>query len=182
MGKIKDTSLLMRRMAWRNLQPRVPNKEADRINNSRAVRMLVLVGCLDYALMELSYRLELEGKFKHLAKKNINDCSRIVCHIHEDIYKNVLSASELARKTYNDVRDNGWASICEHVVMDSSEGAYNVCASLCRLICCYNERLNSRYCYREIDSIPHVLSLLSVLNIDDKGLDTLIDKSVNTGC
>ena len=45
--------VLIRRMMAHNERIRVPRDERDRAENLRAVRMLTLIGCLDYAMIDL---------------------------------------------------------------------------------------------------------------------------------
>ena len=61
-------ALLMKRMAWRNLQPRKPS-EADARYVPTAVQMLTCIACLDYAMCDMEQELTDAGMMRHAVKR-----------------------------------------------------------------------------------------------------------------
>lgn len=174
----KDSYVLMRRMMAHNERLRMPKNEKDKIENLRAVRMVTLIGCLDYAMLELRERLEEAGMLIHIVKHNYNRASQCVTDMHKEVYNMIRRADGVATRLFSDLRDTNWWSIDEHVSLGGVEGAYCIVMSLCRLIEACNASISSRYNYRSVGKLKHVKDLLSVLDVEDKNLDFIIDKAV----
>lgn len=170
--------VLIRRMMAHNERIRVPRDERDRAENLRAVRMLTLIGCLDYAMIDLREQLELSGRYIRLVKRNFNRAATCVEEIHGEVMGLIKRSDGVATRIYNDLRDKNWWSIDEHVYNRGVDSAYCVVMSLCRLIESCNASISKRYNYRSVDKLKHVKDLLSVLRVEDKHLDVIIDKAV----
>lgn len=175
----REQALLIKRMIDNYDRPRNPHSEREIKENYLAVRMITLIGCLDYAMIELRERLESEGKYIRVVKHNFNQASRCVEDMHKEVYGLIYREDCVAVRAYNDVRDKNWWSIDEHINLGGPEGAYNIVAALCRLITKCNDSISSRYNYRSVYKLKHVLDRLSVLNFEDKHLDFIIDKAVD---
>lgn len=174
----KDSYVLMRRMMAHNERPRVPRDERDRAENLRAVRMITLIGCLDYAMFDLMTSLEDEGKMVRVIKRNFNRAHECVKSMHREVYDLIYREDGVATRLYNDLRDKNWWSIDEHITLGGIDGAYCVVMALCRLIEACNASISRRYNYRSVDKLKHVKDLLSVLGVEDRNLDFIIDKAV----
>lgn len=174
----KERLLLVRRMMLHNERPRVPKDEKDRSENLRAVRMITLIGCLDYAMLSLRDELDDRGLFVRDVKRNFNRASDCVNAMHREVYELVTRANDVAGRIYSDLRDKNWWSIDEHISLGGVEGAYNIVMGLCRLISACNASISRRYNYRTVDKLKYVTDMLSVLGVEDKHLDFIIDKAV----
>lgn len=174
----REQVLLIKRMIDNYERPRNPHSEKELRENYIAVRMITLVGCLDYAMMSLRDSLEAAGRYVKDVKFNFNKASRCVDDMHREVYTLIYREDNVATRAYNDIRDKNWWSIDEHVVLGGIDGAYNIVMSLCRLIEACNNRISSRYNYRSVYKLKYVRDLLAVLDIDDRHMDFIIDKAV----
>ena len=176
---IKEAQLI-KRTAWYNAQDtvRTPKTAQDVEDNWAAVRMITLVGCLDYAMIDLFDALVEEGRFKQIVKKNYNTANRLVMAMHDELFKLVNADSKDAGACYNVLVDKGWYAITENVSLYGVEKAYNIVVSLCRLIEQTNKKMRSKYWYRPVDNIGYIFSLLSVIKETDYNLDFCVDRSV----
>lgn len=178
MAMSNEQYVLIRRMMAHNERPRMPRDERDRAENLRAVRMITLIGCLDYAMLDLRSSLEAEGRFVRLAKRNFNRASACISGMHDEVMRLIRRDDGVAVRIYSDLRDKNWWLIDEHIHLGGVEGSYGVVMALCRLIESCNRSISSRYNYRSVDKLRHVRDMLSVLDIEDKGLDIIIDKAI----
>lgn len=172
--------LLIKRTAWVNMNknydaPRTPKDVED---NWTAVRVVVLVGCLNYAMIDLQESLEESGRFRHLIKRNFNNASRCVEAMHGELYKLINTDNTVAGRCYNELSDNGWYGISDNVKLSGLERSYNIVLSLSRLICHYHKKIRSRFWYPCVDKIGYVLSMLEPISETDYNLDFCVDKSV----
>lgn len=174
----KDSYVLMRRMIAHNERPRMPRDERDRAENLRAVRMITLIGCLDYAMIELRERLEERDLFVRGVKRNFNKANACVIDMHKEVCAMIHRSDGVATRIFSDLRDKNWWSIDEHISLGGIDGAYCVVMSLCRLIEACNASISRRYNYRSVDKLKHVKDMLSVIGAEDKNLDFIIDKAV----
>ena len=174
----RKQALLMKRMMRHYERPRVPNSVAEVEENYRAVRMVILIGCLDYAMMELKERLEESGKFVRLVKRNINNASRRVIDMHRDVLAIIRHGDSSAVRIFNDVRDANWWSIDEHVYFGDIDIAYSVVLALCRLIDACSKTISRRYHYEGIEMLKYISSMLGCVDAEDKHLDFVVDKSI----
>lgn len=174
----RKQALLMKRMMQHYERPRVPNSVAEVEENYRAVRMVILIGCLDYAMMELKERLEERGQFVRLVKRNINNASRKVIDMHSDVLAIIRHGDKSAVRIFSEIRDANWWSIDEHVCFGDIDIAYSVVLALCRLIDACSKTISRRYHYEGIETLKYVSSMLSCVNAEDKHLDFVVDKSI----
>lgn len=174
----KDQAMLMRRMIIHYETPRCPNSERERAENLRAVRMLILMGCLDYAMIELSDRLDEAGLMVRKVKYNVNKAAACVSAIHSDISALIKGDSKVSMRAFHDIRDRNWWSIDDHVCLGGVDGAYSVVMALCRLIEACNASISTRYNYQKVGNLKHVKDLLSVICAEDKEIDVIVDKAV----
>jgi hypothetical protein len=170
--------VLMRRMMVHNERIRMPKDERDRAENLRAVRMITLIGCLDYAMLELTSCLEDEGRYVRVVKRNTNKACECVKCMHKEVHDLIHREDGVATRIFSDLRDKNWWSIDDHISIKGVEGAYSVVMSLCRLIEACNASISRRYNYRSVDKLKHVKDMLSVIGAEDKNLDFIIDKAV----
>lgn len=177
-----DSARLMRRMALRMMEPRDYDhpSERDIRDNFLAVRELVMIGVLDYVMIDLEDSLREHGMYRQRVKKAFNACSRVVRELHDGLYRVVLCNSDEARRRFNDIRDENYASLSEHVLFDGLDRPYSLACSLCRLILRINDSLKGRYDYRPIEDLRHVLREIGGFGIEDRSIDFLVDKSIVT--
>lgn len=175
-----DSALLVKRMAWRMMEPRDYDhpSERDIRDNVRAVRELVLIGVLDYVMLDLEESLYAVGLFRHSVKRGIRRCEDIVRSLHDDLYKRILSVSEEARRTYSALRDRGYYSLRDHVALGGVEGRVSEVCALCRLILALNDSLRGRYDYKPVEDLSFVLREVLGLGFEDHHIDFLVDKSI----
>lgn len=174
----REQALLIKRMIDNYDRPRHPHSEHEVKQNYIAVRMITLIGCLDYAMMTLRDSLDDAGMYVKNIKFNFNKASKCVDDMHREVYNLIYREDGVATRAFNDIRDKNWWSIDEHITLGGIDGAYNIVMSLCRLIEGCNERISSRYNYRSVYKLKHVKDLLSVLNVSDRHIDFIIDKAV----
>ena len=170
--------VLVTRMIAHNERMRMPKDEHDKAENLRAVRMITLIGCLDYAMLALRDELEERGMYVRGVKRNFNKASDYVNTMHKEVYDLVAGVNSVAGRLFSDLRDKNWWSIDEHISLGGIDGAYNIVMGLCRLITACNASISKRYSYRTVDRLPYVEDMLSVLGVEDKHLDFIIDKAV----
>ena len=174
----RDRALLVRRMVLHNERPRVPKVERDRVENLKAVRMLTLIGCLDYAMIDLADAVADKGLLVRDVKRNLNIAKDCVGAMHREVFELIRNTSDIAGRIFSDLRDNNWWSIDDHIKLGGVDGAYNIVVALCRLIEDCNRQISVRYNYRAAKKLKHVTDLISVLGVEDKHLDFIIDKAV----
>lgn len=173
--------MLVRRMVIRSMMPRDYEhpSERDIRDNARAVRELVLIGVLDYAMIDLVDALRGIHAYKFSVKNRVNRLGEIVRSLHDDLYRRVLSVDEAAKRRYSDLRDSNYYSMTDHVLIeDKVVASVSVVCSLCRLILALNDSLRGRYDYKPIEALSHVLREVEDLGYEDKKIDFLIDKSI----
>ena len=170
--------MLVTRMILHNERMRMPKDEHDKDENLRAVRMITLIGCLDYAMLALRDELEARGMYVRGVKRNFNKASEYVNTMHKEVYDLVTGVNSIAGRLFSDLRDKNWWSIDEHISLGGIDGAYNIVMGLCRLITACNASISKRYNYRTVDRLKYVGDMLAVLGVEDKHLDFIIDKAV----
>lgn len=183
MGEISlESAKLVRRMALRALEPRDYSRptERDIRDNSLAVRELVMIGILDYVMIDLEESLIREGLYRQGVKRVVKRCCGVVSSLHDDLYRRVLSLDDRARWGYNELRDRGYSSLCDRVYLEGLERDCSLVCALCRLILGLNDRLRGRYDYRPIEGLGLVLREVGSLGFGDRSLDFLVDKSIVT--
>ena len=137
-------ALLIKRTAWRNMQPRKPSEE-DAKYVPTAIRMLTCLACLNYAMCDLETELSDVGILRHGVKRMFRMAQAQVQQVHQQAYEMLNKASVRAARQYNDKLDEAWRAIDESVELEAPERAYNIVVALCRLIEKQNKELTGRY-------------------------------------
>lgn len=157
----------------------IRNSAKDKADVNKAVKMIILVGCLNYAMVDLEYELTEAGLFKQDKKKNFNLANKLVITCYNSFY-NMLSNDKFdqAQKQFLQHTDDTWNAISENVLLPSLEGAYNKVMSLCRLTLKYNESIRGRYDCVVVDNLLAVSKFLDCLNVKDYNMDFLIEQQL----
>lgn len=97
---------LIRRTAWMNLQilDRGPS-EADARYVPAAVKMLTLVACMGYAVLDLEEALAEAGKLRHIVKQRMNQIRRLTEYAHGTAFNMLRTVNPMAARQYNDQLD-----------------------------------------------------------------------------
>lgn len=169
---------LVRRLIRHNERVRVPREERDKVENLIAVRMITLIGCLDYAMLDLASCLEAEGLFVRGVKRNINRASDLVKDLHQEVFDLIKAVDSNSTRLYSDLRDRNWWSIDEHVHHCGVDSAYSVVMALCRLISDCNSRISKRYSYRGVDKLKYVVDMVNTVTATDRNIDFIVDRAV----
>ena len=169
---------LIKRTAWRNMQPRTPSKEDEKYVPT-AIRMLSYIGALNYALLDLETELLHGGRFRHAAKHAVVQSQSLVAATHDEAFKMLRRISGIASMQYNDAVDKTYAEIDDVVLLSGVEKSYNIVVALCRLIERLNRALSGRYDFAPARPLYRIPSLLSVLGERDYEIDSIIEVSQN---
>lgn len=170
----------MKRMAWRNMQPRDlthPTAEEQRLA-ALAVRMLLYAACLDYAMLELEEEVTAAGLFRHAAKRRILQAEELIARVHGRAYDLLVRVSPEAGRQYNDRMDAAWRRMAQSVLLPSPERSYNMVVALCRLIESANRRLTARYDFAPARELRRIPSLLDILGLQDREIDHIIEQNI----
>ena len=147
-------------------------------DNDHAVRMIIFVACLNYAMVDVQCELEALGMFRHKTKKYYNQANKLVIEAHTCFFNMLTSQKEFgnAMQQYLMHGDKTWDNICNHIYLDGLEGAVNKALSLCRLAMKYNEDLRGRYdCYL-VYRLDFVQKYLLSLGVKDYNMDFTIEQ------
>ena len=177
--KVAKKAVLVRRIIEKQGEPRIPKTEQDRIDNNNAVKMITLVACLNYAMVDLGTDLEDAGLMKQNIKRNYNIAYRKVVDIHRAFDTMVSKVNKLAGKRYTYLMDKNDQAINEHICLQGLERSYNVVMALCRLINAYYDKIRGRYLYRPLVGIDYVMNMLNFPDIPKHDLDFIIDRAVS---
>lgn len=171
---------LLKRMILHEPKLRVPDKASEVIDNNRAVKMIILCGCLDYAMIDLENDLRDAGVFRQQLKKNYNLANKLVINCH-DIFFNLLANNEFAKaaRQYNEHVDRTYENIENSMSLPPLESSYNKVLSLCRLALKYNDKLKGRYDCECIYRLANVPRLLQGIEVKDYNLDFLIESQIS---
>lgn len=170
-------ALLMKRMAWRNLQPRKPS-EADAIYVPTAVQMLTCIACLDYAMCDMEQELTDAGMMRHAVKRAFVRCFNEVVEVHSIAARMLGQISTVAERQYNDQLEEAWRVIDGCILVAPPHRAYSIVSALCRIIEKLNLKLSGRYDFapaRGLYRIPHQLSCSC---LTDYNLDSIIERNL----
>lgn len=170
-------ALLIKRTAWRNMQPRKPTK-ADEKYVPTAIRMLTCVACLNYAMYDLEEELSAAGLLRHAVKRAFGMAQVQVQRVHQQAYEMLNKASDLAARQYNDKLDEGWQQISDAVALRAPERAYNIVVALCRLIEKLNNELMGRYDFAPARVLYRIPGMLAAVNIHDYEIDRILELSL----
>lgn len=122
---------LIRRTAWMNLQilDRGPS-EADARYVPAAVKMLTLVACMGYAVLDLEEALAEAGKLRHIVKQRMNQIRRLTEYAHGTAFNMLRTVNPMAARQYNDQLDWMYGRISDCVLLPEPEKSYNVVVAL----------------------------------------------------
>lgn len=154
----------------------------ERAKNRLAIRELVFIGVLEYAMLDLEEELINAGLYRFNVKKVFRQCYDIVSALHSGIYGLVLSHSDAARRKYADLRDDGYRDLTNCVGLEDESGSRSlsiVCA-LSRLILEMGVKLRGSYDYTPVSKLSFVLREVSALPFKDYSIDVIVDRGVNT--
>lgn len=172
-----DRALLIKRTAWRNMQPRKPSAEDEKYV-STAIRMLTYIACLNYAMCDLEGDLRDAGLFRHRAKRAFAQSQRIVQQVHQRAYEMLGRISATAARQYNDKLEEAWQSIDASILLAPPERAYNIVVALCRLIESANRRLTGRYDFAPARALYRIPSTFEEFGLLDREIDRIIELSI----
>jgi hypothetical protein len=168
--------------AWQQGQPkdyRNPTMLEDE-QNKEAVRMLTLIASLDYFIYDLIDEMTEVGKYKQLAKRNINRCKELIEKAHMVFYRRLFSYEFGGCAKYNDAMDTYYSAINDCVKLEAPERAYNIIVAIVRLQAECRKRIDMCYFYQPSQDLEKIPSLLECLDIKDYRLDNIIERQVRS--
>ena len=167
---------LIRRTAWMNLQilDRGPS-EADAKYVPIAVRMLTMVACMGYAVLDLEAALADAGKLRHQVKLRMSQIRHMTEYAHGTAFNMLHSVNPAASRQYNDELDRMYGRISTCILLPEPEKSYNIVVSLCRLIEKYNGRISGRYDFAPAKPLYRIPALIACADITDYKLDNIIE-------
>lgn len=172
-----EQALLIKRTAWRNMQPRAPRKEDEKYVPS-AVQMLTCIACLNYAMCDLEEELSDAGLLRHAVKRAFGMAQDQVQQVHQQAYEMLSKASVHAARQYNDKLDEAWQAITAAVALEAPERAYNIVCALCRQIEKLNSFLTGRYDFAPARVLYRIPRMLAGVKIRDYEIDRIIEMSL----
>lgn len=178
----RRSKMLSYMTAWQQGQPkdyRNPTMLEDE-QNKEAVRMLTLIASLDYFIYDLIDEMTEVGKYKQLAKRNINRCKELIEKAHMVFYRRLFSYEFGGCKKYNDAMDTYYSAINDCVSLEAPERAYNIIVAIVRLQAKCRKRIDMRYFYQPSQDLEKIPSLLECLGIKDYRLDNIIERQVRS--
>ena len=110
-----------------------------------AVRMLTLVGCLNYAMLDLESELTASGLFRHETKRRYTQARTLVAQAHGIAWSMLRKIDDRAARQYNDKTDEAYRTISGCILLEAPQRSYNIVLSLCRIISSLNGRISGRY-------------------------------------
>lgn len=152
----------------------------DVIDNRNAVRMCVLIAMLNSTMWDLRSTLEEAGLFRHRIKRDVTRVHDFVNSTHASLSKIIGPSKTRASKQYNSLMDVCVEDVNDAVLIeDAVEKQYNICLSLCRLVCAYNAKLRSKYHFIPAEKFHKLEVLLKGLNISlDDNIDFIVDSNI----
>ena len=174
-----DQAKLIKRTAWMHLQilDRGPSED-DAKYVPAAVKMLTLVACMGYAVLDLEEALADAGKLRHLVKQRMNHIRKLTEYAHGTAFDMLRAVNPMAARQYNDQLDWMYGRISECVLLPEPEKSYNIVASLCRLIEKYNGQVSGRYDFAPAKPMYKIPALLECAGIMDYKLDDIIEMNI----
>lgn len=167
-------ALLMKRMAWRNMQPRTLN-EFEAQYTYIAINMLACVACIDYFLIYLSDDLEDAGLLRHNTKRIMRRAQDLAAYANGEAYRVLSQIEHRAGRQYIGVFDYCAAKINKAVLLkEVIERDYNIIMALVRLLKEYNKQLGDRYYYAPAQPLYKIPDMLASLGIHDYNIDVII--------
>lgn len=167
---------LIRRTAWMNIQllDKGPRPE-DAKYVPRAVRMLTLVACMGYAVLDLEEALSRCGKLRHEVKVRMKQVKHLTEYAHGTAFEMLHKVSDEAARMYNDRMDETYRRIFARILLPEPEKSYNIVVALCRLIEKYNGQISGRYDFNPAKPLYKVPALIACAGIEDHHLDGIIE-------
>lgn len=178
----RRSKMLSYMTAWQQGQPkdyRNPTMLEDE-QNKEAVRMLTLIVSLDYFIYDLIDEMTEVGKYKQLAKRNINRCKELIEKAHMIFYRRLFSYEFGGCAQYNDAMDTYYEAINDCVKLEAPERTYNIIVAIVRLQAECRKRIDMRYFYQPSQDLEKIPSLLECLGIHDYKLDNIIEQQVRS--
>lgn len=169
-------AMLMKHTAWMNtrLIERGPRPEDERYV-PLAVRMLTLVGCLNYAMLDLESELTASGLFRHETKRRYTQARTLVAQAHGIAWSMLRKIDDRAARQYNDKTDEAYRTISGCILLEAPQRSYNIVLSLCRIISSLNGRISGRYDFNPAKPLVRILALLECTGIEDYRIDEIIE-------
>lgn len=143
--------------------------------NDKAIRCILLVGVLDYALLDVIEACEREGIYRFRVKRDLNEASRVVMRSHGWLHTLIGSRSAEARREFDDMRDENWFRVSGELLDGSLSRSYSLAMSLCRLLDSLSRELIGSYSYFSTIKFRHLIDLLSCVCADDVHFDDEVD-------
>ena len=168
--------MLMKHTAWMNtrLIERGPRPEDERYV-PLAVRMLTLVGCLNYAMLDLESELTASGLFRHETKRRYTQARTLVAQAHGIAWSMLRKIDDRAARQYNDKTDEAYRTISGCILLEAPQRSYNIVLSLCRIISSLNGRISGRYDFNPAKPRVRIPALLECTGIEDYRIDEIIE-------
>lgn len=169
-------AMLMKHTAWMNtrLIERGPRPEDERYV-PLAVRMLTLVGCLNYAMLDLESELTASGLFRHETKRRYTQARTLVAQAHGIAWSMLRKIDDRAARQYNDKTDEAYRTISGCILLEAPQRSYNIVLSLCRIISSLNGRISGRYDFNPAKPFVRIPALLECTGIEDYRIDEIIE-------
>ena len=169
-------AMLIKHTAWMNtrLLARGPRPEDERYV-PLAVRMLTLVGCLNYAMLDLESELTASGLFHHETKRRYTQAQTLVSQAHGIAWSMLRKIDDRAARQYNDKTDEAYRTISGCILLEAPQRSYNIVLSLCRIISSLNGRISGRYDFNPAKPPVRIPALLECIGIEDCKIDGIIE-------
>ncbi len=128
-------AMLMKHTAWMNtrLIERGPRPEDERYV-PLAVRMLTLVGCLNYAMLDLESELTASGLFRHETKRRYTQARTLVAQAHGIAWSMLRKIDDRAARQYNDKTDEAYRTISGCILLEAPQRSYNICCGCASIL------------------------------------------------
>lgn len=169
-------AMLIKHTAWMNtrLLARGPRPEDERYV-PLAVRMLTLVGCLNYAMLDLESELTASGLFHHETKRRYTQAQTLVAQAHGIAWSMLRKIDDRTARQYNDKTDEAYRTISGCILLEAPQRSYNIVLSLCRIIGSLNGRISGRYDFNPAKPLVRIPDLLECTGIEDCKIDGIIE-------
>lgn len=154
----REETLLMKRTAWRNAQPKAfkPPKPKDALYVNKAVKMLSALACLNSVMFDLEEELVEHNLFRQSLKKSVKNAQKIVVEVYDFAFIIMRNTNEGAARVYNDKYDIAYDRIQRSVSLESPERAYNIAINLCRIIRKLNEEVRGKYDLKPLERLYRI--------------------------
>lgn len=164
-------AMLMKHTAWMNtrLIARGPRPEDERYVP------LTLVGCLNYAMLDLESELTASGLFHHETKRRYTQAQTLVSQAHGIAWSMLRKIDDRAARQYNDKTDEAYRTISGCILLEAPQRSYNIVLSLCRIISSLNGRISGRYDFNPAKPLVRIPALLECTGIEDCKIDEIIE-------